>query len=303
MSSRGSRATLQEMEQSLTEPLQHRNDELREERMAQHEGRRPVLEHLEPLDLERKEFPVTGSAAAKLAFLLRYAVLAPSSHNSQPWLYRLEDDSLLLLADRSRALPVADVDDRELEISCGAALFHLQLAIRHNGFKPEVELVPDPADRDLLARVTLGAEQQPGYEDQLLFWAIAKRHTNRYSFADKAVPQELLHELVEAAAQEGAWLSLLVRDVERETLAELIRDADLRQLADEAFRRELVGVDPQRPGGGGRDARNGARHPALARTGGRPGDPKPWHGEERGGTRPPEAPGRVAGAGRPRDGR
>jgi iron-sulfur cluster repair protein YtfE (RIC family) len=211
-----------------------------EERMAEHEGRRPVVEHLEPLDLERKEFPFTGSAAAKLAFLLRYAVLAPSSHNSQPWLYRLEGDSVLLLADRSRALPVADVDDRELEISCGAALFHLELAIRHHGFEPTVELVPDPADRDLLARVTLGAERQPSHEDRLLFWAIAKRHTNRYPFADTAVPPELLRELVEAAVQEGGWLSLLVRDVERESLAELVRDADLRQLADAAFRRELV---------------------------------------------------------------
>lgn len=210
-----------------------------EHQMAQHEGRRPPVTRVEHVELEPKEFPFGGSDAAKLAFLLRYAVRAPSSHNSQPWLFRLDGDSVLLLADRSRSLPVADADDRELEISCGVALFHLLLAIRHHGFGPELELMPTP-DRDVLARVALGAAQRPAYEDRLLFWATTKRRTNRFPYEDRPVPQDVLRALVEAAELESAWLSLLVRDVERESLAELVREADLRQLADERFRRELV---------------------------------------------------------------
>ena len=50
------------------------------------------------------------------------AIRAPSSHNTQPWLFRIAGDHLGVMADRSRALPVADPQDRELVISCGAAI-------------------------------------------------------------------------------------------------------------------------------------------------------------------------------------
>jgi hypothetical protein len=41
---------------------------------------------------------------------------------------------IVMYADRTRALPVVDPEDRELTISCGAALSHLLLAIRHFGY-------------------------------------------------------------------------------------------------------------------------------------------------------------------------
>jgi nitroreductase len=64
----------------------------------------------------------------RLRFLLGYAILAPSSHNTQPWRFRLRGPTLDLLADRRRALPVVDPEDRALVISCGAALGHLRVA-------------------------------------------------------------------------------------------------------------------------------------------------------------------------------
>ena len=62
----------------------------------------------------------------QLQTLVQAATLAPSSHNTQPWLFRLEGQVIELLADRTRALPVNDPDDRELTISCGCALFNLR---------------------------------------------------------------------------------------------------------------------------------------------------------------------------------
>ena len=59
---------------------------------------------------------------ALLRSLVEYAALAPSGHNTQPWRFRLRGGGAELLADRTRALPVVDPDDRELVISCGAAL-------------------------------------------------------------------------------------------------------------------------------------------------------------------------------------
>lgn len=204
------------MEQRLAEPL-----------------RRPAI------DLAAREFPEDGLPVEQLAFLLRHAVKAPSSHNSQPWLFTVGGDSVELHADRTRALPVTDHDDRELVISCGAALFSLRAAIRHYGYAERVDVFPDDGDPDLLARVELGPPRPPTQAEKHLFWAIAKRRTNRHPFELRPVPSELLAELVRAARGEGAWLRV-VEDGTRGELADLVAEADRRQFADPRFRRELA---------------------------------------------------------------
>ena len=62
-----------------------------------------------------------GDSSEKLTFLLNYAVLAPSSHNSQPWKFNVSGDEISLFADKTRWLKVADADQRELHISLGCA--------------------------------------------------------------------------------------------------------------------------------------------------------------------------------------
>jgi len=52
-------------------------------------------------EIPEREFPVRESAAEKMRFAVRYAVLAPSGHNSQPWLFRVADKGLELWADNT----------------------------------------------------------------------------------------------------------------------------------------------------------------------------------------------------------
>ncbi|HEY7148242.1 MAG TPA: hemerythrin domain-containing protein [Gaiellaceae bacterium] len=208
--------------------------------MARYELGEPVHDVRPDIDLEARDFPRRGLPAEKLAYLLQYAVLAPSSHNSQPWRFRLRDDAVELLADRSRALPVVDPDDRELTMSCGAALLTLRAAIRQHGLMPEVELLPDGSDPDLLARVRLGERRPPARADRLLFWAISARQTNRNAFEPRPVPEELLAELRLAVEEEGAQVKIFEHDEDRRRLADLVAEADKRQFADGSFRRELA---------------------------------------------------------------
>ena len=77
--------------------------------------------------------------------VLRAAVQAPSSHNTQPWIFAVEPGVIQVRADRTRALPVNDPDDRELVMSCGAALFNLRVAAWHAGAAPTVAILPDAA--------------------------------------------------------------------------------------------------------------------------------------------------------------
>jgi hypothetical protein len=202
---------------------------------------------LAPWNVSLPGFPESGDDAERLTFLLRYAVLAPSGHNTQPWLFRVEGDTVELYADRTQALAVVDPEDRALVISCGAALFNLRVALRRFGYRDDTyELLPDPENADLLARVRLVEGGSPSPDEEALFEAIPKRRTTRVAYEERDVPIELERELEGDAAREGAWLHL-APDVERRTIADLIAEGDRTQMADKRFRRELAAwVHPNR---------------------------------------------------------
>lgn len=187
---------------------------------------------------QRPAESLTRSACLRGA--VRWAILAPSRHNTQPWRFVLHDEMLDLRADRSRGLPVADPMGRELAIACGAALLNTRLALRHLGQEPSLQLLPDDGDPDLLARVTIGGPCSDPGADTALFVAISHRRTNRAEFEPRDVPDDLLGRLVEEAAAEGAWLHLLSRQSERWELAALVDEGDRIQYADTAFRHEVA---------------------------------------------------------------
>lgn len=175
--------------------------------------------------------------------LLRAAVgiatRAPSAHNTQPWSFRLGDSDVELWADRTRSLPVVDPADRELHISCGAALHHLRVALAAAGVAVRAEVCPEPLLPDLLARVTaIGAAPTTALASR---WreAIPNRHTVRAPFAKRLPSIELVQALATAARAEGAALRV-VRDDQRPRLIELIQRADRQQSADPDLRRELA---------------------------------------------------------------
>ncbi|MBE7415628.1 MAG: nitroreductase, partial [Deltaproteobacteria bacterium] len=157
-------------------------------------------------EISEGDFPSDGTTKEKLSFLVNYAVLAPSSHNTQPWLFRVGDAGVELIADRTRALPIADPDDRSLTISCGAALFNLFIAARHFGLDVSVALLPEEGSPDLLARVSVRGRKAPSDEEGRLFNSIKARRTNRMPFDKKAVRKDLIEKLKKAARSEGDWL-------------------------------------------------------------------------------------------------
>ena len=191
-----------------------------------------------PWNISIKDFPDNGTTSEKWKFFLRYAVLAPSSHNSQPWLFHLRNNTLELYADRRRACRIVDPNDRELILSCGCALFHLRCAMRYFGYLGTVEIFPEQ-DPDFVARVGLGTQEDLVGEESMLFYAIPKRRTNRQPFTDAPVPGSLLIALQKAAEDEGAWLRIL-HEEEKSAVADLIAEGDRIQWANKAFRLELA---------------------------------------------------------------
>ena len=53
----------------------------------------------DPWQISSDDFPHDGSAEEKLWFAVNYAVLAPSTHNTQPWRFRIHGLEVDLHAD------------------------------------------------------------------------------------------------------------------------------------------------------------------------------------------------------------
>jgi len=206
---------------------------------------RSSAEPTEPRPAEAMRLPVP-----QLQALVQAATLAPSSHNTQPWLFRLEGQWIDLLADRTRALPVNDPEDRELTISCGCALFNLRVASAAAGLDATVELLPGAADPELLARVHLAASAAAQPDSELSAFMAARR-TTRERFAATAVDPKTLHDLLDAVQKEGAALTVLATDDQRQGAAALVAEGDAVQWANPSWRRELAAwMHPRRRGDG-----------------------------------------------------
>lgn len=190
--------------------------------------------------IDAHAFAALSGIEDQLRFCLRYAILAPSTHNTQPWRFQLENDTVLLCADRTRALPVSDTYDRELVISCGAALFNLRVALSHFGCPYEIRLMPSTAEPDVLASVRISPD---GFLDKRiapLLPSITARVTNRQGFDPAPVTEAVVGMLHDAARAEGVGLVHVSAEADRMRFAGLIDEADRAQLADPRFRRELA---------------------------------------------------------------
>ena len=193
----------------------------------------------DPWAISASDYPRYGSDGDQLAFAARYAALAPSSHNAQPWRFHVRRDWIELCADRTRALPVSDPDDRELTIGCGAALRQLAIAVEHFGRTARVHRFPDPDDPELLATVGLGRARMPSPDEVRLFDAIPLRHTNRRPFSPLPLPDAIVERLRDVAELHGARF-IPVEGRDKEELARLIAAGDRIQMHNPVFRAELA---------------------------------------------------------------
>lgn len=167
------------------------------------------------------------------------AIMAPSSHNSQPWRFRIRGAALELYTDHSRNLNVIDAERRQQIQSCGCALYNARIAIRAMGYTDEVTIfVVDAASPEHLATIQLGAPHVTTATERALMHAIALRRTNRRSFLPRPVPAADADEFAAAAAERGAALVRLAPE-HKHALGHIVEQADEMQYADPAFREEL----------------------------------------------------------------
>jgi nitroreductase len=171
--------------------------------------------------------------------VLAVAVRAPSIHNTQPWAWRLDSAGLTLLADRSRQLAVADPDGHSLLISCGAALYLTEVALRAAGWQVETTLVPDPSNRDALALFRPLGRAEPDERSTAQVTAALDRRSDRRPFAQRDVPAEVIEVLRTAASDAAARVDFPAGADQRINLAVAVSWADRVERDDQAYQDEM----------------------------------------------------------------
>jgi hypothetical protein len=205
--------------------------------------------------------PLTGQEITR--YLVTAAVWAPSVHNTQPWRFTAGGQQISLHADATRQLTVADPDGREMMISCGAALFTARLALRSLGYIPDTEVLPDPGQPLLVARVSWDRRAARTEFEQRLFGQVRQRRTHRGGFDIVPLPPGLMATLREGATRYGAMLRIVADDQRRAALAATIATAERAQRLDSERIRELARWAPA-PGSARTDGVPPTSDPARA---------------------------------------
>lgn len=160
---------------------------------------------------------------------------APSVHNTQPWIWRVGEQSLYLYANQDLNLPHTDPDARDLMLSCGAALNHCMVALAALGWQCRIHRLPNPAEPDHLAVIEL--HRYPASEtDVALAAAIPRRRTDRRNYSWWSVPQRDIALMGARAARAGVTL----RRVDAlDNLKSIVADAAWRHRTDYDYLTEL----------------------------------------------------------------
>lgn len=192
-----------------------------------------------PWIIDEDDFYELESHQEQMRFLLRYAILAPSGHNTQPWTFRVTPEGIQVFADTSRRLLIVDRNDRELLMSIGAAITNFRVAAAHFGFDTTVAYETGSIESLPLATILVCETCAPNRELASLFPAIRRRHTNRQPYDEQPIGPAQLQAICDLLDANPSTLRLILpRDKER--IAECVETAEKTLLARPAYRAELA---------------------------------------------------------------
>ena len=184
----------------------------------------------------KTELPMSTVVSDQIEHLVTLAALAPSVHNTQPWRLRRTGAGLDLSRDQSRQLGVLDPGGRELVLSCGTMLHHLEVAAHAMGMNAEIVL---DLTGDSVARIALTPGHETTEPEIATALAILHRHTHRGRFDDGRVSADE-HAKLRAAVEQQQGLLRVVRSDELTEVEVLLSRAERALHAIDGYDKELA---------------------------------------------------------------
>lgn len=180
---------------------------------------RPASELRTPSDLTRE--------------LVRYAILAPSSHNTQCWKFRPGEKSVTILPDLARSCPIVDPDRHHVFVSLGCAAENLVQAALAKGYNGRVNFMAGASDA-----IEIGLEPTKAVSSDM-FGAITERQSTRIEFDGRPLSNAELKLLENAGTGNGVRVLLLTEKQMMENVLDCIVQGNTSQMRDPAYIAEL----------------------------------------------------------------
>jgi hypothetical protein len=189
-------------------------------------------------EIDPSQFPKNGKIKEQLLFLLKFAVLAPSGHNSQPWLFLVEGNKVNFLLEKSRSLEESDPSGRQLMISFGCAIENFIMAAHHFGFETNLSYLPANVKNDLIVSIVCNQTSLPPNDG--LVERMVQRHTDRGPYKSLPLNKEFSDNALRLSTDD---LKLFIIDDEnkKEKLVPIVSEAQVKIMDSNAFRNELSG--------------------------------------------------------------
>ena len=191
----------------------------------------PMDKYTQVASRVREDLPAEPS----LRDFVRFATLAANSHNTQPWKFRIAENTVDILPDFTRRTPVVDPDDHHLYVTLGCATENLVIAANAHG-RPAKTTVQRDAAGDFFIRITLGHGER---RDGTLCDAIPMRQSTKSEYDGTPLSAAELHRLEECAAREGVDVLLITERRRLDQALKLIQAGNSAQMDDPDFVDEL----------------------------------------------------------------
>lgn len=193
-----------------------------------------MKENYSAWNINISDYGKLSTVTQKTEFIARCGVLAPSSHNSQPWHIDVTSDKTILVSpDYSRALPVADSNNRQLTESLGCCVQYITLTAEALGIRMDVNFDP----KTLASAISLDFTHS-GNINKTLLDALISRHTNRYAYTDRKLPEDFL-EWAKSLSTESISVNLVLDKQLIIEFGKLAVLSEIEAMEDNSFREEL----------------------------------------------------------------
>lgn len=184
--------------------------------------------------MKQNEFPHAGSISNKIVFFLRYAVLAPSAHNTQPWRFGVRGNVLSVFRDDNYTLKAGDPTLRQTYLGIGACIENFCISAEHWGYQAQIRFTSFLTSENPVAVIALS---QKSVTKSTLFSSIVERHTNRGPYDSQKLPS--LKKLSREKALGCAQSMIISDDDTKRTVADLVGQAMDIGLSMNAMKEEL----------------------------------------------------------------
>lgn len=175
--------------------------------------------------------------------LVSWAVLAPSSHNVQPWRFKVypEGNSIDVCLHKSGVLKHSDPKGRQANISIGCALQNILTAAEYYGLETTTEYYPGNFYPVPLARLKFGQRiGEFNKKERKTLDAMKSRKMNRGKFDPlQDVPEYIFDRMRKAAEDRKLALNVVTDTPTKFAIAEIQYSADRSVIAINNFRKEL----------------------------------------------------------------